>query len=47
MKPAIVYEQEEGVSARVQTAFTLNLLTAVALTALGILPRPLSPDSSA
>ena len=40
MKPAIVYEQEEGVSARVQTAFTLNLLTAAALTALGILLAP-------
>ena len=40
MKPAIVYEQEEGVSARVQTAFTLNLLTAVALTALGVLLAP-------
>ena len=40
MKPAIVYEQEQGVSARVQTAFTLNLVTAAALTALGVLLAP-------
>jgi PST family polysaccharide transporter len=40
MKPAIVYEQEEGISARVHTAFTLNLLTAAALTGLGILLAP-------
>jgi O-antigen/teichoic acid export membrane protein len=40
MKPAIVYEQEEGISARVHTAFTLNLLTAVTLTGLGILLAP-------
>ncbi|MGH2941587.1 MAG: oligosaccharide flippase family protein, partial [Solirubrobacteraceae bacterium] len=40
MKPAIVYEQEQGISARVHTAFTLNLLTAAALTGLGILLAP-------
>jgi O-antigen/teichoic acid export membrane protein/peptidoglycan/xylan/chitin deacetylase (PgdA/CDA1 family) len=40
MKPAIVYEQEQGVSARVQTAFTLNLITAAALTGLGVILAP-------
>jgi lipopolysaccharide exporter len=40
MKPAIVYEQEQGVSARVQTAFTLNLMTAAALTGLGVVLAP-------
>jgi lipopolysaccharide exporter len=40
MKPAIVYEQEQGVSARVQTAFTLNLITAAALTGLGVVLAP-------
>jgi O-antigen/teichoic acid export membrane protein/peptidoglycan/xylan/chitin deacetylase (PgdA/CDA1 family) len=40
MKPAIVYEQERGISERVQTAFTLNLLTAVALTGVGVLLAP-------
>jgi lipopolysaccharide exporter len=41
MKPAIVYEQEQGVSARVQTAFTLNLITATALSGLGVLLAPM------
>ena len=41
MKPAVVYEQETGVSERVQTAFTMNLVAAVALTALGVLAAPL------
>jgi O-antigen/teichoic acid export membrane protein/peptidoglycan/xylan/chitin deacetylase (PgdA/CDA1 family) len=40
MKPAIVYEQEQGVSARVQTAFTINLITAATLSGLGILLAP-------
>jgi PST family polysaccharide transporter len=40
MKPAVVYEQESGVSERVQTAFTLNLAAAVALTAVGVLAAP-------
>ena len=40
MKPAIVYEQERGITARVHTAFTLNLMTAVALTGLGVLLAP-------
>jgi O-antigen/teichoic acid export membrane protein/peptidoglycan/xylan/chitin deacetylase (PgdA/CDA1 family) len=44
MKPAIVYEQEEGMSERVQTAFTLNLLTAAALTGLGVLLAPAVAD---
>lgn len=37
MKPAIVYEQEHGITARIHTAFTLNLLTAAAMTGLGVL----------
>jgi lipopolysaccharide exporter len=44
MKPAIVYEQEQGVSSRVQTAFTLNLVTAVLLTALGVALAPAFAD---
>lgn len=41
MKPAVVYEQEDGVSERVQTAFTMNLVSAAALTAVGVLAAPL------
>lgn len=41
MKATVVYEQEQGVTARVQSAFTLNLIIAVALTALGVLCAPL------
>lgn len=37
---ALVYEQEEGVTERVQTAFTLSLLTAVVFTGLGWLSAP-------
>jgi len=37
---ALVYEQEKGVSDRVQTAFTLNLIVATALTAVGIAAAP-------
>jgi PST family polysaccharide transporter len=40
MKPTIVYEQEQGISERVHTAFTLNLMSAVALTGLGVLLAP-------
>jgi PST family polysaccharide transporter len=41
MKPTIVFEQEQGVSERVQTAFTMNLVSAAALTAVGVLAAPL------
>ena len=41
MKPAVVYEQETGVSQRIQTAFTMNLVAAAALTAIGVLSAPL------
>jgi PST family polysaccharide transporter len=41
MKPAVVYEQEAGVSPRIQTAFTMNLAAAAALTAIGVLAAPL------
>jgi lipopolysaccharide exporter len=38
---ALVYEQEEGITARVQTAFTLNTIMAAALTAVGVAAAPL------
>jgi lipopolysaccharide exporter len=41
MKATVVYEQEEGVTARVQSAFTLNLLIAIALCGLAVLAAPL------
>ncbi|MGE5281279.1 MAG: lipopolysaccharide biosynthesis protein [Chloroflexota bacterium] len=41
MKATVVYEQEQGVTARVQSAFTLNLIIAFALTAIGVLCAPL------
>jgi len=41
MKATVVYEQEEGVSERVQSAFTLNLIIAVLLTGLAVLCAPL------
>lgn len=41
MKATVVYEQEEGVSARVQSAFTVNLIIAVGLTAIAVLCAPL------
>jgi PST family polysaccharide transporter len=40
MQPAVVYEQERGISDRVQTAFTVNLLVAAALTAVGVALAP-------
>jgi len=41
MKPAVVYEQESGITRRVQTAFTLNLAMAAVLTVLAVLLAPL------
>lgn len=38
---AVIYEQEQGITPRVQTAFTLNLMTAVGLTLLGVAFAPL------
>jgi PST family polysaccharide transporter len=40
MKATVVYEQEEGVTDRVQTAFTLNLLLAAGLSLVGLLLAP-------
>ncbi len=37
---AVVYEQEEGLTHRVRTAYTLNLLIAVGLAGLGVLAAP-------
>jgi PST family polysaccharide transporter len=37
---ALIYEQEHGVTARVQTAFTLNTIIATALTGIGVLITP-------
>ena len=42
MNATVVYEQESGVTPRVQTAFTLNLLAAAALTAVGVAAAPLA-----
>ena len=41
MKATVVYEQEEGVTARVQSAFTVNLIIAVVLTGVAVLCAPL------
>lgn len=41
---ALIYEQEEGVTPRVQTAFTLNLLVAAAFTVAGVLSAPALAD---
>lgn len=41
MKAVVVYEQEEGVTRRVQTAFTVNLIFAAVLTVLAFLAAPL------
>lgn len=40
MKASVVYEQEEGVSRRLDVAFTLNLILAVALTVGGVVLAP-------
>jgi PST family polysaccharide transporter len=37
---ALIYEQEHGITARVQTAFTLNVLIAATLTGIGVLITP-------
>jgi lipopolysaccharide exporter len=37
---SLVYEQETSITRRVQTAFTLNIIMAVVLTALGVLAVP-------
>jgi PST family polysaccharide transporter len=37
---SLVYEQQSGLTGRVQTAFTLNLLVAAALTVAGVLAAP-------
>ena len=44
MQATVVYEQEEGVSERVQTAFTINLALVALLTGLAILLAPLAAD---
>ncbi len=44
MNATVVYESEEGISGRVQTAFTLNLIFAAGLTAIGVLLAPLIAD---
>ncbi len=37
---AVIYEQQRGVTERVQTAFTLNVIVTIALTGLGLLATP-------
>ncbi|MCW3016276.1 MAG: polysaccharide biosynthesis protein, partial [Solirubrobacterales bacterium] len=41
MRATVVYEQDEGITQRVDVAFTLNIAFAVMLTALGVLLAPL------
>lgn len=41
---AVVYEQEEGITERVRSAFTLNLVLAVGLSVLGVLAAPAVAD---
>jgi lipopolysaccharide exporter len=40
MKASVVYEQERGITDRVQTAFTLSLIVSIVLAALGIALAP-------
>src|SRR5687768_15103858 len=40
MKASVVYEQEAGITRRVQTAFTVSLLASVVLAAAGVLLAP-------
>jgi lipopolysaccharide exporter len=40
MKATVIYEQEEGVSERVESAFTVNLVLAASLTVIGVLLAP-------
>lgn len=44
MGATIVYEAEQGITRRVETAFTLNLLLSVALTGIGVALAPLIAD---
>ena len=41
MKAVVIYEQEEGVTDRVRTAFSINMVFAAVLTGLGLLVAPL------
>lgn len=41
MKASVVYEQESSTTARVQTAFTVSVITSAVLTAVGIAVAPL------
>lgn len=40
MKPTVIYEQQRGVTSRVRTALTLNIVLAGALAAIGVLLAP-------
>jgi O-antigen/teichoic acid export membrane protein len=44
MQATVVYEQEDGVSERVQTAFTINLVLVLLLTGLAVLLAPIVAD---
>jgi lipopolysaccharide exporter len=43
-KATVIYESERGITSRVQTAFTLNLIITVALTGIAIALAPLIAD---
>src|SRR4051794_37024441 len=44
MKASVIYEQERGITARVQTAFSLGMMISLALTGIGVLISPLLAD---
>jgi PST family polysaccharide transporter len=44
LRSTVVFEQERGITARVQTAFTANLLFGVVLTAIAVALAPLIAD---
>ena len=44
MKASVIYEQERGITERVQTAFSLGMMISIGLTGLGLLVAPLLSD---
>jgi lipopolysaccharide exporter len=44
MKASVIYEQERGITERVHTAFSLGMMIALGLTAIGLLIAPLLAD---
>src|SRR4051812_49837613 len=44
MKASVIYEQERGITERVQTAFSLGMMISLASTGIGVLISPLLAD---